>query len=199
MSSPDLVPRWMHDRLAAHRQVAADAEALLPRAVDVANRLIECYRHGGVLYAFGNGGSAADAQHLVGELIGHYERDRRPLAAVTLTTDPTVTSCIANDYDWEDVFSRQVSALARPGDVVVGFSTSGHSPNVVAGLRAARAARATTVLLGGADGGPAAGLADLALIVPSRSTPRIQEVHTFLLHVISEMLDAWAADEEVVA
>lgn len=194
MPQPD-VPSWMLDQLAEHREVAAGVSDLLPAAVEVAERLIEAYRSGGVLYTFGNGGSAADAQHLSGELIGRYRRERRPLAAVTLTTDATVTSCIANDYSHGEVFSRQVRALARPGDVVAAFTTSGRSPNVVDGLRAARENGATAVLFGGGDGGPAAEHADHALLVPSRQTPRIQEMHTFLLHVISEMLDIWAYEE----
>lgn len=195
MPQPDHVPTWMTSQLAEHREVAAAMTDLLPAAVAVAERLIEAYRGSGVLYTLGNGGSAADAQHLSGELIGHYRRDRRPLPAVTLTTDATVSTCIANDYSFDEVFSRQVRALARPGDVVAAFTTSGRSANVVEALRAAQANGATTVLFGGGDGGPAASYADLTLIVPSDQTPRIQEMHTFLLHVISEMLDAWAEQE----
>lgn len=195
----DRVPDWMHVELEEHRETAARAATLLPVAVRVGELLIGAFDRGHVLYTLGNGGSAADAQHLTGELIGHYRRDRRPLPAVTLTTDATVTSCIANDYRWEDVFSRQLDALARPGDVVAVFTTSGRSPNVVAGMRAARRRGATTVLFGGGDGGACAAEADLALVVPSGSTPRVQEVHTFLLHVISEMLDAWADGEELTA
>lgn len=197
MPVPD-VPGWMHQQLEDHRETAARAEVLLPVAVAVGQRLIASFAAGGTLYTFGNGGSAADAQHLTGELIGHYRRDRRPLPAVTLTTDATVTSCIANDYSWDEVFSRQVTALARPDDVVAAFTTSGRSTNVVEGLRAGRENGATTVLFGGGDGGPSAAYADLALVVPSQETPRIQEVHTFLLHAISEMLDAWA-DTELTA
>jgi D-sedoheptulose 7-phosphate isomerase len=108
-------------------------------------------------------------------------------------------TCIANDYSYDDVFSRQVEALARPGDVVIAFTTSGRSPNVVSALAAARAKGATTLLFGGADGGPAAAHADHTLLVPSRTTPRIQEMHTLMLHVISELVDAWAAGEEPAA
>jgi D-sedoheptulose 7-phosphate isomerase len=159
----------------------------------------DTFAAGGTLYTFGNGGSAADAQHLTGELIGHYKRDRRPLPAVTLSTDPTSMTCIANDYAYEDVFARQVQALAKPGDLVVAFTTSGRSPNVVAGLASARAKGATTLLLAGGDGGPAREHADHLLLVPSTATPRIQEMHTLVLHVISELVDAWAADEPPAA
>ena len=184
---------WMAIRLADHRAVAEAAAVLLPNAVNAANRLVQCFTDGGTLWTFGNGGSAADAQHLTGELIGRYRLDRRPLPAVTLSTDPTTMTCITNDYGYDDVFSRQVEALARPGDVVAAFTTSGRSPNVVTGLAAAQRRGATTILFTGGEGGPALEHADLALIVPSSTTPRIQELHTFLLHVISERIDEWAA------
>jgi D-sedoheptulose 7-phosphate isomerase len=152
-----------------------------------------------VLYTFGNGGSAADAQHFTGEIIGHYKRDRRPLPAVTISTDPTTMTCIANDYAYADVFSRQVDALARAGDIVAAFSTSGSSPNIVSALQAAQANGATTVLFGGGDGGESAQFSDHVLLSPSSATPRIQELHTFMLHIISEYVDAWAAGDEEYA
>ena len=188
---------WLDEQLDAHIRTARDAEPLLPKVREVGAMLIDAFDRGATLYTFGNGGSAADAQHLTGELIGHYKRDRRPLPAVTLTTDATVSTCIANDYAFEDVFSRQVEALARPGDVVIAFTTSGRSANVVNGLAAARANGATTLLFAGGDGGPSLPLADHALIAPSTETPRIQELHTFLLHALSEILDAWAAGEQL--
>jgi D-sedoheptulose 7-phosphate isomerase len=189
-------PSWATTQLDAHRQAAHDFETVLPAVLEVAEAMRASFARGGFVYTFGNGGSAADAQHLTGELIGHYQRDRRPLPAVTLTTDATVVSCIANDYSYDDVFSRQVEALARPGDIVAGFSTSGRSPSVVAALRAAREAGATTVLFGGAQPGPAGEWADHLLLAPAQATARIQEMHTLMLHLISEYLDAWAADEE---
>lgn len=192
---------WMDAQLADHVHTAKGITALLPHVQAVAEVLCAAFARtpSGVLYTLGNGGSAADAQHLTGEIIGHYKRDRRPLPAVTLSTDPTVMTCIANDYDYDDVFARQVTALARPGDVVAGFTTSGRSANVVSALRAAHEAGATTVLFGGADGGRAGAWADHHLLVPSTTTPRIQEMHTLMLHMISEQVDAWAAGEEPVA
>lgn len=187
---------WLDAQLDSYARCAADATPLLDTVRHVGGVLTEAFASGGILYTFGNGGSAADAQHFTGELIGHYKRDRRPLPAVTLTTDATVSTCIANDYSFDDVFSRQVEALARPRDVVVAFTTSGRSPNVLRGLEAARANGATTILFAGGDGGPALPLADHAFLVPSTETPRIQELHTFLLHALSEILDAWAAGEE---
>lgn len=147
---------------------------------------------GGRLYTFGNGGSAADAQHLVAELVGRYQRERRPLPAVSLTTDPSVVTCISNDYDATQVFARQVSALAGPGDMVLAFSTSGSSPNVVTGLRAAGECGAMTVLLTGERGKP--DMADQVICVPAGSTARIQEMHLLILHLVSEWVDIWAAE-----
>lgn len=185
----------MADELADHLLTAVGVEAMLPTVRAVGALLCASYAQDGTLYTLGNGGSAADAQHLTGEMIGRYLRERRPLAAVTLSTDPTAMTCIANDYAFADVFSRQVQALVRPGDVVAAFTTSGRSPNVVEALRTARSQGATTVLFGGGDGGPAAEHADHALLVPSTVTARIQEMHTFLLHAVSEVVDAWAAGE----
>ena len=193
---PNRVPQWARDQLEAHGRAVEDiADSVLPTVLTVADLLCSTFDHGGTLYTFGNGGSAADAQHLSGELIGHYRRDRRPLPAVTLTTDATVMTCITNDYGSEDQFARQVTALARPGDVVAAFSTSGRSPNVVRGLAAARERGATTVLFGGAQEGPAAKYADYNLAAPAATTARIQEMHTLMLHIISEYVDAWAAGE----
>jgi D-sedoheptulose 7-phosphate isomerase len=182
--------------LAEHRAVAESVERLLPSLRDVTVILCDAFASGHRLYTFGNGGSAADAQHLAAELIGRYKRSRRPLPAVALSVDPSVVTCIANDYAFEDVFARQVEALARPGDVVAGFSTGGSSENVVRGLAAARAAGAITVLFAGRGGGPAAAHADHALIVPSDTTARIQEMHVLLLHVLSEGIDAWAVETD---
>lgn len=194
-ADPERSPRVALEDVAEHRRVAGEVDALLPVLEDVATALCRAFAAGGRLYTFGNGGSAADAQHLAAELIGRYKRTRRPLPAVALSVDPSVVTCIANDYAYEDVFARQVEALAGPGDVVAGFSTGGTSGNVVRGLEAARHAGATTVLFSGRGGGPAAAHADHALIVPSDSTARIQEMHLLLLHVLSEAVDAWAADE----
>jgi D-sedoheptulose 7-phosphate isomerase len=187
------------DQLAEHRAVAAAMDALAPAIHDVTVLLCRTFDAGGRLYTFGNGGSAADAQHLAAELIGRYLRTRRPLPAVALSVDPSVVTCIANDYDFADVFARQVEALAAAEDVVAAFSTGGTSENVVRGLAAARRAGATTVLFTGHDGGPALAHADHALIVPSATTARIQEMHLLLLHVLSEGVDAWAAEREAGA
>ena len=193
---PEQSADWMLDQLTTHVRTAEASAGLLPSVREIAVLLCARFSERGILYTFGNGGSAADAQHFTGEIIGHYKRDRRPLGAVTLSTDPTTMTCIANDYSYDDVFARQVEGLARSGDVVAAFTTSGNSDNIVSALAAAREAGATTVLFGGGDGGRALAHADYALIVPSTITPRIQEVHTFMLHAISEFVDAWAAGDE---
>lgn len=181
--------------LAEHLDLAARVEPLLPRVAEVGRLLIEALERGGRVYTFGNGGSSVDANHFAEELVGRFKRERRPLPAQSLAGDAATITCIANDYSFEEVFERQVRAFVRAGDVVLAFSTSGRSPNVVRGLAAARELGAATVLLGGGDGGPAAAHADHALIIPSDSTARIQELHVFLLHVLIEHVDRWAVGE----
>lgn len=183
----------MGDPLEDHLALVEHVKQLLPEVDAVARRLIAVYEHDGRLFTFGNGGSACDAQHFAEELVGRYRRERRPLPATSLSADASVLTCIANDFTFEDVFSRQVTGLARAGDMVAGFSTSGRSENVVRGLAAARERGATTVLFGGGDGGPAGDHADHRLVVPSTDTARIQEMHVLLLHLIIDQVDEWAA------
>ncbi|ADB29781.1 sugar isomerase (SIS) [Kribbella flavida DSM 17836] len=187
------VERVLETQLDRHAEVTAAMRDQLPQVQAVADELIRRLAAGGVLYTYGNGGSAADAQHLVGELIGRYLRERRPLPAVALIGDAAVVSCIANDYSYDDVFARQVEALARPQDIVVGFSTSGTSPTVVKGLAAARANGACSVAFTSRRGQDLAAAADLAVVVPADETARIQEMHLLALHLISELVDRWAA------
>ena len=181
--------------LAEHLELAARAEELLPRVDAVAQLVTDALAGGGGVYTFGNGGSALDANHFAEELVGRFARERRPLPAQSLAVDAAALTCIANDYSFDQVFERQVRAFVREGDVVLAFTTSGRSPNVVRGLAAARDAGATTVLLGGGDGGPAAEHADHALVVPSEATARVQEMHVLLLHLLVDHVDRWAAGE----
>jgi D-sedoheptulose 7-phosphate isomerase len=176
-----------------HVRVASDAAALLPLVADLADRLTDALARGGKLLVFGNGGSAADAQHFAGELLGRFRDTRRPLPAIALTTDPSVVTCIANDFSYDDLFARQVAALAGPEDVVIGITTSGRSENVVRGLRAARERGALAVAWTGADPGPAGEAATMVLAVPSTTTARIQEIHTLAMHTICVAIDAWVA------
>lgn len=168
--------------------------ALAPLVKTAGVCVLECLKAGGKLLTCGNGGSAADALHLAQELVGCYERDRPALPAVCLSGDATALTCIGNDYGFEEIFARGVEAFGRPGDVLVAFSTSGNSPNVVAALQRGRARGLKTVLLSGHDGGAARALADHVLLVPSGTTARIQEVHTLILHQWLEAIDAhdWA-------
>jgi D-sedoheptulose 7-phosphate isomerase len=149
----------------------------------------EAFARGGRLYVFGNGGSAADAQHMAAEMVGRFERERRALPAVALTTDTSVLTSVANDHDFERVFVRQIEALGRPGDVAFGISTSGESANVLAAIRAAKSGRLQTVALTGRDGGLIGAAADIHINVPDASTARVQEVHRTLIHVICELVE----------
>jgi len=183
------------DPIDDHIELAERIRELLPEVERVAEAMITVYERGGRVYAFGNGGSAADAQHLSGELLGRFKRERRPLAAQALSTDPSAVTCIANDYDFADLYARQLEALVRPGDLAVGYTTSGRSENVVRGLAKARERGAVTVLFGG--GAPASDHADHALVVPSQTTARVQEMHLLLMHLVIDRVDAWAAGESL--
>ncbi len=162
---------------------------LRPLADELCRRL----DRGGVVYTFGNGGSAADAQHLAGELAGRFRRERGPIPAVALSTDPSVLTCIANDYGYEHVLARQVTALAGSDDALIVFSTSGRSPSVLRGLEAARGRAALTVLFTGEESNAAHRAVDHVIRVASADTQRIQETHVLMLHILSELIDRWAA------
>jgi phosphoheptose isomerase len=149
---------------------------------------------GGKILACGNGGSASDAQHLVAELVGRYLEERRALPGVALASDPSVVTCLANDYGYDRVFARQVEALGRPGDMLVAITTSGRSPNVLEALRVAGRLGLRKVALLGGDGGPALPLADLALVVRCKETARIQECHIILIHLLCEAVDRLLAE-----
>jgi phosphoheptose isomerase len=152
--------------------------------------LKECLGGGGKVLTFGNGGSAADAQHLATELVGRFGKDRLPLAAIALTTDSSALTAIGNDYGFDEVFARQVRALADEGDLVIAISTSGRSPNVINGVKAARAAGVSTIALTGGDGGALAALVDTSIVVPSRNPARVQEVHVAIIHIMSEVIES---------
>ncbi len=176
--------------LAEHHDVARRTEAALSGAfVAVVEAWVRSVRGGGKLLFFGNGGSAADAQNFAAELTVRYKKNRPPIAAIALTTDTSVLTAAGNDFGFEMIFSRQIEALGRPGDVAIGISTSGKSPNVIAGLRKARAMGLVTVAFGGKDGGDMAGLADHLLAVPSEITARIQEMHITLGQMLCAALE----------
>ncbi|MDE2572442.1 MAG: SIS domain-containing protein [bacterium] len=151
--------------------------------------LVHCYRNGGKSLWFGNGGSAADAQHIAAEFSGRFLRERKALAAESLACNPSAVTAIGNDYGYERIFARQVEAFARPGDVVCGITTSGNSPNVVLALQAAKQAQAVTVAFTGNGGGKVAQIADLSLIGPSGYSAIIQEVHITMGHIICDLVE----------
>jgi D-sedoheptulose 7-phosphate isomerase len=157
--------------------------------VRVATAMAAAIARDGKVLAFGNGGSASDAQHFAAELVGRFLQERRALPAIALTTDSSIVTAVANDYGYDRVFARQVEALGRPGDVAIGITTSGRSANVIAAFEAAKSRGVTTVALTGGDGGPAGAMADMHVNVPDPATPRVQEVHRTLLHVICEILE----------
>lgn len=173
-----------------HQAVAAATRAALAapfaRLVEVS---LVALRGGGKILLFGNGGSAADAQHLATELTVRYVRDRDPIAALALTTDSSALTAIGNDLGFDELFARQVRALGRPGDVALGISTSGRSRNVINALQAARAGGLVPAALSGGDGGDLKGLADPLLVVPSRTTARIQEMHITLGQMLCGALE----------
>jgi D-sedoheptulose 7-phosphate isomerase len=164
---------------AAHGAVLAEAAAIMGAALA---------RNGAIL-SFGNGGSATDAQHLAGELVGRFLKERRALPGIALSADTAILTALGNDYGFDTVFSRQIEAIGRPGDIAFGITTSGASKNVTRALAAARERGMTTIALTGKDGGETGRLADVHLIVPSNSTPRVQEVHRTILHVLCDLVE----------
>lgn len=174
----------------SHREVMDALERELgPKIVQAANLLVDSFRSGKKILVMGNGGSAADAQHLAGEIVGRFRLERRGLPAIALSTDSSILTAVGNDYGFEAIFSRQVEALAQEGDVVIGISTSGSSPNVLSALRLAREMGCRTLGLLGKDGGSIRELVDIDLTVPGQDTPRIQEGHITIIHILCELVE----------
>jgi len=165
------------------------AETQADAIVKAARLLIKALRGGRKILVFGNGGSAADAQHFAGEIVGRFGRERRALPAIALTTDTSVLTAIANDYSYAEVFSRQVEGLAVRGDVAIGITTSGNSENVIRGLQAAKQLGAATVAWTGESGGQVQKVADITLRVPSKNTQRIQECHLATIHLMCGLIE----------
>jgi D-sedoheptulose 7-phosphate isomerase len=189
--------------IAAAFQGAADSlnsicSTSFPASIQVAiDLLVERLQAGNKLLVCGNGGSAADAMHICAELIGRFLRNRRPLPAIALNANQAILTALSNDYSFETVFSRQVEALANPGDVVWGISTSGNSKNVLEALRMARKLKARTIAMTGESGGDIGEHADVLLAAPLASTPRIQEVHVVTYHLICEAVEAAVCDTTI--
>jgi D-sedoheptulose 7-phosphate isomerase len=192
MTNEELLRQTIADTVALHKGAIADPKPIVDAAASIATAL----RRGRKLLLFGNGGSASDAQHVAAEFVGRFERERPAMAALALTTDTSILTSLANDYDFERVFARQIEALGLEGDVAFGISTSGRSPNVVLAMKAARQRKLVTVALTGRDGGPVGSAADIHINVPSDSTPRVQEVHRTLLHVICDIVERACAQPQ---
>ncbi|MBK5967278.1 MULTISPECIES: D-sedoheptulose-7-phosphate isomerase [Thiorhodovibrio] len=184
----------MHQRIRAtfaeHLETIQALGALEDEIAALAERGIAALRAGGKILWMGNGGSAADAQHLAAELVGRFERERPGLAALALTTDTSVLTSVANDYGFESIFARQVEAIGRPGDLLVGLSTSGNSPNVLRAMEVAGGLGLTRIGLTGADGGALRAQSEQCLCVPSRRTARIQEAHLLIGHLLCDAIEA---------
>ncbi len=179
------IHREVEESIGVSRELVACASHIL----EAAGLMLGCLKGGGKVLAFGNGGSAAEAQHLVAELVGRYRRERQALAAIALTVETASLTAISNDYGFDHVFSRQLEALAKTGDVVVAFSTSGNSPNVLRALEVAGGKDLTTIGVTGKVGGEMANMVDVCLHAPSNSTPRIQEAHALMVHLLCGVIE----------
>jgi D-sedoheptulose 7-phosphate isomerase len=175
---------------AEHQDVLSSTLELCEREIlEVGTEMVEVLAKGGTIFWCGNGGSAADSQHLAAELVGRFKADRRALRSLALSTDTSVLTCVGNDFGFEQIFSRQVEALGRPGDLLVAISTSGKSANAVSAVDTARKAGIATAGLLGGDGGDLASLVDRKVIVPSGNTARIQEMHILIGHCLCELIE----------
>lgn len=171
------------------RQTVDACSEGLPIVEKLAQVVVSALKNGNKILTAGNGGSAADALHMAEELVGRFRSNRRALPAVSLAADVTALTCISNDFGYDQVFARQVEALGKPGDVLVTFSTSGNSPNILIALDVAKKAGITTINLSGKGGGKAKGKADYEWIIPATNGARVQEIHTWVMHVILEAVE----------
>ena len=177
-------------QLKAHIEVVRSVEEQLTEAITASvAMLVDALRNGKKILLMGNGGSAADAQHFAAEMVGRFLMERKALPAIALTTDTSILTAVGNDYGFDEIFKRQVEALAEPGDVVFGISTSGKSVNVKRAIDAGKDIGAKTLGLLGCDGGDIASVVDLHLTVPSSETPRIQEAHLVIIHIICDLVE----------
>jgi len=162
---------------------------LSKQIINVIEILISCLQENNKIILFGNGGSAADAQHIAAELVGRFKLERRSLPAIALTTDTSIITAVANDYSFDKIFSRQCESLVSKGDVVIGISTSGNSNNVIEGIKVSKNKGAKTIGILGNSGGNLKDIVDVSLIIPSKSTPIIQECHRVITHIICEIIE----------
>lgn len=175
---------------AAHMAMFQALEPLFPLISDVGNLLRDCIQRGGKVLLCGNGGSAADSQHIAAEIVGRFKKERKGLPSIALTTDTSILTSVGNDYGYDYIFARQVEALCRPEDILIGLTTSGNSANVVRAIEAANEIGATTIGLTGGSGGKMNDLCKHNIVVPSSVTARIQEAHIFIGHCLCEILES---------
>jgi D-sedoheptulose 7-phosphate isomerase len=187
--TPEAASAALDAALAGHRETIDAVEALAPQIGCAADVTAKAFASGGQLLACGNGGSAADAQHIVAEFVGRYLKERAPYPAIALSTNTSALTAIGNDYGFDEVFARQVRAHGRAGDVLLAISTSGDSPNVLRAIHAAREAAMTVIGLTGSGGGKMAARCDVCLTVSADSTPRIQEAHILIAHVFCGLVE----------
>lgn len=167
----------------------AFADSQLAEIIALAKLMVDTIKNGGKIMIFGNGGSAADAQHMAGEFVNRFMIDRRPLPAIALTTDSSILTCIGNDFSFDDIFSKQISALGKENDLALGISTSGNSPNVINAIELAHEMGIATAVLTGGNGGKLKDMADICLNVPVSKTPHIQEAHIWVEHLLCWIVD----------
>lgn len=177
-----------------HIEVANETLGLLAEKIqDGADLIIQALKNGNKIILFGNGGSASDAQHIAAELVGRYKSERKALPAIALNTDTSIITAVGNDYGYDEVYKRQVEAIANPGDVLIGISTSGKSKNVLNALHCSKIIGCTNIGLSGKDGGSMSDFCDLNIVIPSKITARIQEMHILIGHIFCELVDNYYA------
>ncbi len=186
--SIDLIGKIFSESLNLHEVIARDKD-FIESVSNAADAVVDALRHGNKIIIAGNGGSAADSQHFVAELVGRFEKERRGLPAIALSTNTSSITALANDYSYDEIFSHQVEALGVRGDVFFGISTSGKSPNIVSALKASNKMKLKTVALLGKGGGKCAEICDIPIIVPHDITARIQEIHILVIHTICAAVD----------
>ena len=190
MNFEDYARAIVHDSITQHQAVLERCrDQLVPAIIEVGKVVKEAVTSGRKLMLCGNGGSAADAQHIAAEFVGRYRKERPPLWAVALTTDTSILTSLGNDYCFDEIFVRQINAIARPGDVLIAISTSGNSANILRAVATAKEAGCATVGLLGRDGGSLAPMCDHTIIVPTDETPRIQEMHIMIGHMLCEFME----------
>ena len=186
------IAKHIRDSIAVKEELLKNYVPLIEK---MAHTIADCLKRGGTLFFMGNGGSASDSQHLAAEFVGRYEKERRALRAIALTTDTSILTAVGNDYGFERIFERQIEALGKKGDVIFAISTSGNSKNILKGVHKAKEMNLFTIGFTGGTGGELKSLADLVFVVPSKKTSRIQESHIMVGHILCELVEAELFDK----